>query len=270
MTQAFGQYLCVHKGLMPVTVNGHVKAVERIYKQAGELTYEKAERYIFTLYQSSASYSHKVNQAKALEYWFEFQGQQVRFARQKKPKQIIKQTLSEGEVTSMFLCCTNIRERAILSVLSYSGVRPKELCRIKRGDINFGTHELTVVNGKGTKDRVVYISADSINILISYLANYPKNPDDFLFLTADGKRPYNAQCLRKFIHVLAGRAGIQKRAYPYLLRHSLAINMINRGCDIFTIKSQLGHGWIQTTLLYLNSLGYGLKNAYDKFVPSYC
>ncbi len=133
MTQAFGQYLCVHKGLMPVTVTGHVKAVERIYKQAGELTYEKAEWYIYTLYQSSFSYSHKVNQAKALEYWFEFNGQQVRFARQKKPKQIIRQTLSESEVTGMFLSCHNIRERAILSVLSYSGVRPKELCRIKRG-----------------------------------------------------------------------------------------------------------------------------------------
>ena len=270
MTQAFGQYLCVQKGLMPVTVTGHLKAVERVCKQVGELTYEKAEGYLYTLYQSSFSYSHKVNQAKALEHWFEFMGQQVKFGRQKKPKQIIKQTLSEGEITSMFLCCHNVRERAILAVLSYSGIRPKELCRIRRGDINFGTHEITVVNGKGAKDRVIYISADSINILIDYLAKYPKNPDDFLFLTCDGKRQYNSQCLRKFIHVLARRAELKKRIYPYLLRHSLAINMINRGCDIFTIKSQLGHGWIQTTLLYLNSLGYGLKNAYDKFVPSYC
>lgn len=269
MLQAFEQFLVVDKGLQPVTVSGHITAVQRVEKQLGELTVEKTREYICTLYQSSFSYSHKANQAKALEHWFEFQGQAVKFGRQKKPKSIIKQTLTEGEITSMFLCCNNIRERTILAVLSYSGVRPKELCRIRRQDINFGTNELTVVNGKGAKDRVVYLSAIAINILVDYIAKYPKLPDDLLFLTCDGKRPYNAQCLRKFIKLLGKRAGITKRVFPYILRHSLAINMINRGCDIFTIKSQLGHGWIETTLIYLNSLGYGQKNLYEKFCPSY-
>lgn len=270
MSNEFGQYLCVHKGLQPITVFGHQKAVERVVKQIGELTYEKAEKYVCTLYQSSFSYSHKVNQAMALEYWFEFQGQMVKFGRQKKPRQVIKDTLSEGEITAMFLSCKNIRERAMLAVLSYSGVRPKEFCKIKRKHINFGTNELLIEAGKGNKDRFIYVSAACINILVDYLAAYPKQPEDFLFLTADRKfRQYRASCLRKFIHVLARRAQIAKRVYPYILRHSLAINMINRGCDIFTIKNQLGHSWIETTLLYLNSLGYGLKNCYEKFCPSY-
>lgn len=269
MSQDFEKFLCVRKGLQPVTVSGHVKAVVFVEKRIGELTYEKAESYICSLYQSSFSYSHKVNQARALEYYFEFQGQMVRFGRQKKPKQIIKDTLSEGEITAMFLCCSNIRERSMLAVLSYSGVRPKEFCRIRRKHINFGTNELLVEDGKGSKDRIIYISSDCVNILVDYLAKFPKQPEDFMFLTADSKRQYKPSCLRKFIHVLARRAGIVKRVYPYILRHSLAINMINRGCDIFTIKNQLGHSWIQTTLLYLNSLGYGLKNAYEKYRPSY-
>ncbi|MDE2312489.1 MAG: tyrosine-type recombinase/integrase, partial [Patescibacteria group bacterium] len=218
----------------------------------------------------SFSYSHKVNQATALEYWFEFKGQTVRFGRQKKPKQTIKDTLTEGEITAMFLSCKNIRERAMLAVLSYSGVRPKEFCKIKRKHINFGTNELTVEAGKENKDRVIYVSADCINILVEYLAKFPKQPEDFMFLTADKRHcQYRASCLRKFIHVLARRAKIAKRVYPYILRHSLAINMINRGCDIFTIKNQLGHSLIETTLLYLNSLGYGLKNCYERFCPSY-
>ncbi len=269
MSQDFERFLVVQKGLQPVTVAGHIKAVQRIEKKIGEITYEKSERYICELYQTSFSYSHKVNQATSLEYYFEHQGQKVRFGRQKKPKQIIKDTLTEAEIVAEYLSCKNIRERAILATLAYSGVRPKEFCRIRRRHINFGTNELTILNGKENKSRIIYISAECVNILVEYLAAYPKGPDDLMFTTADGLRPCNTAMLNKFMHTLARRAGIAKRTYTYILRHSLAINMINRGSDIFTIKNQLGHSLIETTLLYLNSLGYGLKNAYEKYCPAY-
>jgi integrase/recombinase XerD len=269
MTQKFEEYLCIHKGLQPVTVSGYSKAVKFVENKIGELTQEKVENYICNLYQSSFSYSHKVSQARALEYWFEYQGQSIKFGRQRKPKSLIKDTLTEGEITKMFLCCNNIKQRAMLAVLAYSGVRPKEFVRIKRKHINFGTNELFIEDGKGNKDAVIYISSDCVNILIDYLTVFPKQSEDLMFLTCDYQRPFNTGCLRKLIHVLANKAGITKRVYPYILRHSLAVNMINRGCDIFTVKNQLRHAWVQTTLLYLNSLGYGLKNAYEKFRPSY-
>ena len=269
MTQAFGQFLCVHYGMQPVTVSGYTKAVKFVEKKVGELTYEKAEHYIYDLYNSMYSYSHKVSQVRALEYWFEFNGHAVKFGRQKKKKSLIKDTLTEGEITGMFLNCENIKQKAILAVLAYSGIRPKEFSKIKRKHINFGTNELFIEDGKENKDGLIYISSDCVNLLVEYLAKYPKQPEDLMFLTCDGERPFNTGCLRKLVHTLAKRAGITKRVYPYILRHSLAVNMINRGCDIFTIKNQLRHVWIQTTLLYLNSLGYGLKNAYEKFRPSY-
>lgn len=269
MTQEFEKFLYIHKGLQPVTVTGHVKAVARINRKLGGLDKEKVDNFVYQLYQSNYSYTHKVNQVTAIEHWFEFSGQPLHFARQKKPRPIIKQTLSEAEVTRLLFCCQNVRERAIISLLAYLGIRPKELCNVKMRDVDFGSSELRVIQGKGFRDAVIYISSSCSRILLEYLTKHTRNPDDYLFSTFDNKRRFNQQCLRKLTKVLGRRAKLTKRIYPYLLRHTLATNMINRGANILLVKKQLRHAWIETTMLYIHSLGYSVKNEYEQFVPSY-
>jgi len=269
MTQEFAKFLCIHKGLQPVTITGHVKAIERISKRCA-LSREQIDNFVFTLYQSGYSYSHKANQVKAIEYWFEFKGDPIKFARQRKPKPIIKQTLTEAEVTKLLFCCKNVRQKAIIAMLAYSGIRPKELCNLKLQDIDFGSNELRILSGKGMKSSVIYISSACAKVLLEYQTAFSKKPDEFLFTTADGQRKYNQCCLRKLIKKLAKYAGLVKRIYPYLLRHSLATSMIHRGADILTVKAQLRHAWIETTELYIHSLGYCPRNNYERFCPSYC
>jgi len=119
------------------------------------------------------------------------------------------------------------------------------------------------------KDNVIYISSACTKIILEYLTAYPRNDSDLLFMTLDGLRPFNQMALRKLVKVLTRRAGLSKRVYPYLLRHSLATSMIQRGADIITVKNQLRHAWVDSTMLYIHSIGYCPKNAYDKFIPSY-
>lgn len=268
MTQEFEKFLCIRKGLQPVTIKGHSKAIERIARKC-VLSKEQIDNYVFRLYQSDYSYTHKANQVKAIEYWFEFHGEIIRFARQRKPKPIIKQTLTEAEVTRLLFCCKNIREKSIMGVLAYSGIRPKELRNLKVQDFDFGSNELRVIQGKGMKDNVIYISSACAKILLEYLTIYRLNPEDLIFKTLDGLRPFNQCCLRKLIKRLAKRAGLVKRIYPYLLRHSLATTMIFRGADLLTVKAQLRHVFLETTELYIHSLGYLPKNNYERFCPAY-
>ncbi len=270
MPQEFEKLLVIHKGLQPVTVKGHVDAVKRICRRVnGDLTKESADNYIFQLYQSNYSYTHKMNQAVALEYWFEHLGQNVRYARQRKPKPLIKKTLSEAEITRLLFCCKNIREKAIVTVLAYSGIRPKELRNLKVQDVDFGTNELRVNQGKGMKDGIVYISPACTRILMDYLNHYPRTPENLMFNTADNLRPFGQGALRKLVKVLTRRAKLERRVYPYLFRHSLGTNMVLRGGDIFLVKKQLRHADIMTSLGYIHCLGYGVKNEYERFVPSY-
>jgi integrase/recombinase XerD len=264
----FEKFLVVRKGLNPVTVKGHLNAIKRISRSC-ELTKESAENFIFSLYQSNFSYHYKVNSAKSIEYWFEFNGQDVKFARQRKPKPIIKQTLSEAEITRLLFVCNNIREKAIIATLAYSGIRPKELTNLCLQDIDFGNNEVHVLEGKGLKDGVIYISAACVKILMEYLIKFPRNPQDLLFKTADNLRPFNTNCLRKLVKVLSARSKMTKRIYPYIFRHSLATSMINRGADLLTVMKQLRHSQIETTLLYIHSFGYSPKNEYERFAPNY-
>lgn len=48
------------------------------------------------------------------------------------------------------------------------------------------------------------------------------------------------------------QAGIKKQASLHTLRHSFATHLIEDGVDIFTVKEQLGHAHIETTLRYIH------------------
>lgn len=251
------------KGLQPVTVFGHLSGINRILRQSDP---EHFDEFIINLYKSNFSYTYKANSVKTIEYYLEFIGRPHRFCHQRKPKPLLKETLSEAEINCLLLSCKNIREKAILSLLSYSGVRPKELCQIRISDLNIGDKTLFVNLGKGMRDGIVEISSRCIKIILEYLLVYPRQDNDFLFQTLSGKQ-YNQMALRKLIKVLAKRAEIKKRTYPYLLRHSLACNMISRGAHILYVKKQLRHSYLETTMLYLNSRITWETN--ERFLPQY-
>jgi len=88
-------------------------------------------------------------------------------------------------------------------------------------------------------------------------------------VTIQKGHPYGTQDLRKLVHVVAKRAGIQKRVWPHLFRHSLATNMLVRGAHILAIKEQLGHAFVETTMVYLHAAPIAMQAQYRFFAPSY-
>jgi len=267
---SFEQFLVVKCGLQPITIHGYMGTVRRARNVIGENPkHEDVINYIHVMYASTFSYSYKTNTALALEKWMEYLGNPLKLGRQKKPKRIIKDTLSEGEITKILFNCKNIREKTILSFLAYSGLRNKELCDFKVKDIDFASNSLRVLNGKGLKDSLCYISRDCIKTLIEYLASCPRGYDSYLFTTLRHGHRYNERDLRKLLNTVSKRAKITKRVYPHLLRHSLATNLLLRGANLLTVKGQLRHAWVTTTEIYIHSLEYATRNDYEQHAPSY-
>ena len=266
---SFEQFLVVSRGLQEVTILGYVGAVRRMKKVLGENpTHEQLNQYIYNLYSSGYSYSHKTNTALGLERWSEFKNNPILFGRQKKPRQIVKDTLTEGEITKLIFNAHNLRDKAMITLLAYSGLRNKELCNVKVKDFDVGKNTVRIIKGKGLKDGLVSVSAECTRIILDYLKEYPRTQDDFLFHTYQ-RRQMTMSAVRKQVHVIAKRAGITKRVYPHLLRHSLASNLLLRGANIMLIKSQLRHAHLETTLCYINSIIFGETNQYEKFCLSY-
>jgi len=267
----FEKFLLVKKGISYVTIFGYKGSVRRMYKSLKTLepTHDQIVNHIVKMHEREYSYSHIVNTSLALEWYMDFIGNPIDLGRPKKPKMIIKDTLTEAEVTLIIDAAKNVREKAIISMLAYSGIRNKELCGLRVCDVNLGDNMVRVINGKGKKDRLINISGDCTRILIDYLNQYPRKSEDFFFTTVRYNHKYTQSDLRKLVHVLAKRAEIKKRVYPHLLRHSLATNLLKRGANLTLIQRQLGHAFIESTMIYVRSFPQRIQNEYNLYIPSY-
>ena len=160
-------------------------------------THKKLEKHMAGMYDKDYSYNHIVNTALAIERYMEFIKKPIVFGRPKKPKRIIKETLSEAEIAVILNACKNVREKSIIALVAYSGIRSKELCGLRVRDVDLGNNALKVLDGKGSKERVVCISGSCIPILLEYLNQYPRCPEDYLFTTLERGGKYTGYALRK-------------------------------------------------------------------------
>lgn len=266
----FERFLTVDEGLAQITVHGYVGGARRFTEVVGtDPDHEKAKNYMYVFYTSDFSYSYKLNTMLAVEKYMKFIGNPIRFGRQKKPRPMIKDTLTEGEITTLIFNTKNIREKAMISLLAYSGIRNAELCNMKKRDFLVTENAVRIIKGKGVKDGISEIAPECTKILIEYVEKYPRKDEDFLFTTLRHNNQYRGADLRKMVHVVAKRAKISKRVHPHILRHSMTANMLLRGAHLIALNRQLRHTLLETTLHYANSIVFVDKNQYQKFAPSY-
>ena len=157
----------------------------------------------------------------------------------------------------------------MISLLAYSGARNLELCKLKVSDLDLGGNQLTIRDGKNRQDGIVNISAECTKILIDYLKQYPRQPEDYLFTTIQKNNQLATGDVRKILRTTALRAKIGRRVFPHLLRHSLATNLLNRGASLMMIQQQLRHRFIESTMIYVFSRPVRNKSEYDFHKPAY-
>jgi len=221
------------------------------------------------MHEKQYSYSHIVNTSIAIEHYASLKGVEIRIGRPRKPRRIVKDILSESEVSRLIQITKNIREQSVICLLSYSGIRNRELCGLRVDDIDLGSNHIRILGGKNKRDRIVNISPECTRTLIDYLRQYPRQRNDFLFSTIVKNNPLAPGDVRKMIRTLALRARIGRRVYPHLLRHSLATNLLNRGASLIMIQNQLGHAFIESTMIYATSQPFRNRSEYDFFKPAY-
>jgi site-specific recombinase XerD len=266
----FSRHLFAKVGLGDVTVGNYLGCIKRLAPILGlNPTLEAIEDHIAAMRKAGASYSHQTNTAVALERYMAFLEHPIKLCRPKKPKRLIRGTLSEAEVTIWIHAANSLREKTILSLLAFSGVRPKELCTLAIGDVDVVNQWIAVRNGKGDVDRNAPIAPACVGLILEYLIDRHGQPGERLFVTLRHHTNYHQQDLRKLVRETAQRVGIERRVWPYLLRHSLATNMLHRGAHVIAIKDQLGHAEIETTMIYVHSDAARMQLQYKMYAPSY-
>ncbi len=269
--EAFSAHLLVMKGVGRGTINNYRKIVALVLKEIGtiEPSHAQLQERVVKLYGQGYSYYHVTNVIRAIEAYSVFIGNPIKFGRPKKPKTIVKDALTEAEVSVIIHSCRNVREKSMIAILAYTGIRNQELCDLRVRDVDMAHNLVHVLNGKGSKGRTVCMSGDCTQVLLQYLSAHPRQPEDRLFTTIRQRAQYSTWALRRMVKRVVARSGLKKRVHPHLFRHSLASNMLARGANLLTIKEQLGHEFIETTMIYIKSRPKRSQAEYQMFTPSY-
>jgi site-specific recombinase XerD len=167
-------------------------------------------------------------------------------------------TLRERErLTSLDL---SPRDRAILAIFLYAGLRCNELRMLDVQDLDFETGTIYVRFAKRDKQRLIPLHAEASAALKTFLAGRETGP---VFGSLQGERISNRR-LRSLIKDLGQRAGIHKDLHPHALRHTFAVALLEAGVDLEMIKELLGHESILTTTIYLHCTTQRKRAAVDR------
>jgi integrase/recombinase XerD len=185
----------------------------------------------------------------------------------KLPRRLPK-TLTEEELNKVIeVVKNNGRNRALVETLLDSGMRLSELCNLKVDDFNQRDGSIRVF-GKGSRERIVYVSSATLLSIQTYLVFDRPEPrlDDRLFLTHDGY-PLTPRRVQKILSDIGKKAGISKRLSPHKLRHSFATLSLKNGANLEYVRRVLGHTDVKTTEIYLGVADADVQAAFRKFSP---
>ena len=159
--------------------------------------------------------------------------------------------LRDEQVDLFLALVDDPRDKAMFLLMLRSGLRVAEVAGLTFEAIDFRRGKILVQGGKGSKDRVVYVSKDAVRALVAYLKVRPKSRSVYVFLVRKGPyrgQPLSIRSIQKRMKYHARKAAL--RASCHHLRHTMATQMLNAGADLTTIQDLLGHTSVITTQRY--------------------
>jgi integrase/recombinase XerD len=187
----------------------------------------------------------------------------------------LPETLSESEVDRLLAVelpetPLGLRDRALLEVLYASGLRAGEIAGLRLENY-LREEKLLRVVGKGNRERLVPVGEKAMAAIDRWLSLgrpklvKPKTGGE-VFLGEHGRRLTTAR-IWQIVQEIAKLAGMEKKIWPHLLRHSFATHLLSHGADLRAIQEMLGHASLATTQVYTHVDQARLKEVHRQFHP---
>lgn len=159
--------------------------------------------------------------------------------------------LRDEQVSRLFDVIDSPRDRAMFKLMLRCGLRVEEVANLTLAALDLRRAQVFVYEGKGAKDRVVYLSKDAYQALVQYLKVRPYSQAKKVFLVDKGRfegKPILVRGIQHRMKHYAKKASL--KASCHQLRHTMATQLLNADADIVTIQDLLGHTRIKTTQRY--------------------
>jgi site-specific recombinase XerD len=183
---------------------------------------------------------------------------------QKMP-QPLPRHLRDEQVETLFKSIQGARDRAMFMLMLRCGLRVEEVAHLTLGVIDVKRRTILVEDGKGGKDRVVYLSHDALQTLAAYLKVRPPSRSRKIFL-AEKKpchgQPISVRGIQRRLEMYARQAKLKVSCHH--LRHTMATQLLNADADLSTIQDLLGHSHVKTTQRYCRVSNLKVQRDYFK------
>jgi site-specific recombinase XerD len=177
----------------------------------------------------------------------------------------LPRALREQEVEQLLNAIKSKRDMAMFKLMLRCGLRVEEVSNLTLGAIDLKKRRILVHQGKGGKDRVVYISDDAYDALRTYFKTRSHYRIKKVFLVERGKykgQPISVRGIQKRMEFYAKETAIEVSCHR--LRHTMATQLLNAEAEIETIQDLLGHNWITTTQKYCKLSNLKVQRDYFK------
>jgi len=146
-----------------------------------------------------------------------------------------------------------IRDKLILNLFAFAGLRKSELLNLNWDDVNLGSKYLIVRNGKNRTDRIIPLHERIFDLLEKYLSERLPLQSSALIIGVQGKR-LSKNSLNLIFKKYITLSGLSSKGYTiHTLRHTFATRLLNRDVSLIKIKNLLGHHSIESTEIYLHA-----------------
>lgn len=165
--------------------------------------------------------------------------------------------LSQDDVVAIDRECNDKTERgsrnlSIFHVMLDAGLRLNEVLCLRLQDVDFKQNYIIIVNGKGSKDRIIPLSPRLKKILYTYSVVYrPEVSHSYFFCNLNNGGKLTDNCIKSLFARMKKHTSLV-RLYPHLLRHTFATAYMLQGGDLESLRLYMGHSDISTTQKYLH------------------
>lgn len=286
---SFLDYATVEKGLATNTIVSYGRDLRKFaaYLHKSHLALDQVRhthirKFLETLYHQGLSARSVARQLAALRHFFQFvvkegrlKGDPTREVEAPHLSHSLPKYLNFQEVEALLAqpdssTPQGLRDRAMLELLYATGMRVSELLSVRREDLEPNLGIVRCV-GKGNKERLIPVGKSALRAVEAYLrhgrsALAKRRELPYLFLNQRGGR-LSRVGFWKILGAYGRRAGIRVSLTPHMVRHSFATHLLERGADLRSIQTMLGHSDISTTQIYTHVLKERLRQVYQTHHP---
>nr|WP_308545546.1 tyrosine-type recombinase/integrase [uncultured Lachnoclostridium sp.] len=145
-----------------------------------------------------------------------------------------------------------LRNLCLIHLMLDAGLRHNEVLNLKLSDVNFNQNYILVVDGKGSKDRIIPLAPRLKKLLYTYVIRFrPYCDHNYVLCNTTDKGQLTKDCVKSLFARMKKHTDLN-RLYPHLLRHTFATAYIMQGGDLESLRIYMGHSDIATTQKYLH------------------